>query len=191
MASKKKDEDHDEGTSKITKRQISLYDAVAGRAGYEGFLTEQLPSRYRDTPSTSLTPIPPDEVIFRRKGAPVRYEEGDIYAADRHLKPHQKLPDSDLLKEIHAYTADFYSTAVTQERNLDFRSMDETALLAMGILMEEAAKQVIGKTGDLAFVEEEDDVNGAALGPGSEEAYWHAGRWKRRVIAKSATGKRV
>ena len=34
--------------------------------------------------------------------------------------------------------------------------MDETALLAMGILIEEAAKESLGETGDLTFTEGED-----------------------------------
>ena len=32
--------------------------------------------------------------------------------------------------------------------------MDETALIALGILMEETAREVLGETGDLAFIEE-------------------------------------
>lgn len=31
--------------------------------------------------------------------------------------------------------------------------MDETALIALGILMEESAKEILGETGDLAFTE--------------------------------------
>ncbi len=31
--------------------------------------------------------------------------------------------------------------------------MDETALIALGILMEETAREVLGETGDFAFVE--------------------------------------
>lgn len=38
---------------------------------------------------------------------------------------------------------------------MDFVSMDETALLALGILLEEMAEHVLGDTGDLAFVEGE------------------------------------
>lgn len=38
---------------------------------------------------------------------------------------------------------------------MDFESMDETALLAMGILLEGMAEHVLGDTGDLAFVEGE------------------------------------
>ena len=38
---------------------------------------------------------------------------------------------------------------------MDFESMDETALLALGILLEEMAEHVLGDTGDLAFVEGE------------------------------------
>jgi hypothetical protein len=135
------------------KRQASLYDAVAGRVGYEGFLGEDPPTRNRDTVSRSNIAVPPEEVLFRRKGAPVRYEEDDIYCADRHLQSHQRLPDSDLLKTIHAYASDFYASATPDGGKSDWKSLDETALLAMGILLEEAAAEALGKTGDLALVE--------------------------------------
>jgi hypothetical protein len=135
------------------KRQASLYDAVAGRVGYEGFLGEDPPTKHRDTVSRSNIAVPPEEVLFRRKGAPVRYDEDDIYCADRHLQPHQRLPDSDLLKTIHAYASDFYAKATPDGGKSDFKSLDETALLAMGILLEEAAAEALGKTGDLALVE--------------------------------------
>jgi len=136
------------------RKQATLYDAVAGRIGYEGFLGEDAPSKYRDTVSRSNVPIPPEEVLFRRKGAPIRYEEDDIYPADRHLGPQQRLPDSDLLKTVHAYASDFYANATSDGGKRDFKSLDETALLAMGILLEEAAAEALGKTGDLALVED-------------------------------------
>jgi len=135
------------------RREASLYDAVAGRVGYEGFLGEDPPTKNRDTVSHSNIAVPPEEVLFRRRGAPIRYEEDDIYCADRHLEPHQRLPDSDLLKTIHAYTSDFYANATIDGGKSDFKSLDETALLAMGILLEEAAAEALGKTGDLALVE--------------------------------------
>lgn len=138
------------------RKQATVYDAVAGRVGYEGFLGAPGSSTTRDTNTTSLSAVPPEEVLFRRKGAPVRYAEDDIYNADRHLKPHQKLPDSDLLKTIHAYAADFYSQSTLPGHQHSLMSMGETALIAMGILLEEAAAEALGKTGDLALVEPPD-----------------------------------
>lgn len=133
--------------SKRQKRKaITLYDAVAGRASYEGFLTTQQASKHRDTASTTTTAVPPEEVLFRRKNAPPRYEEDDIYFADRHLKSEQRLPDSDLLKVVHAYASDFYGKHGGEG---DWRSLDETALLAIGILLEEAANAVVDRNGDL------------------------------------------
>lgn len=66
--------------------------------------------------------------------------------------------------------------------------MDETALIAFGILLEESAREMMGETGDLAFTEgadvdeeralssegqdehdEDDDVSGKTTGvPGSD-----------------------
>ena len=63
------------------------------------------------------------------------------------------LPDSDLLKAIHTYAADFYSKMAADGPAVDYKSMDETALLAFGILMEEMADELLGTTGDLALTE--------------------------------------
>lgn len=179
--------DHDPASrANRRKRQASLYDAVAGRVGYEGFLGEDAPTKNRDTVSRSNIAVPPDEVLFRRKGAPVRYEEDDIYCADRHLGPHQRLPDSDLLKTIHAYASDFYASATPNGGKTDFKSLDETALLAMGILLEEAAVEALGKTGDLALVEaaveDDDDVNDLRVGRSDHKS---AKTLKRSVVERS------
>ncbi|EMC91176.1 hypothetical protein BAUCODRAFT_317246 [Baudoinia panamericana UAMH 10762] len=141
------------GKAKATRAAPTLYDAVAGRVGYEGFHTESRPSERRDTASTSLVPVPADEMLFRRKGAPTRFAEDDLYLADRQLLPSQSLPESDLLKVIHAYVSDAWSPGRNSGHATNPRSMDETALLAMGLLLEEAAIATLGKSGDLAFVE--------------------------------------
>lgn len=78
------------------------------------------------------------------------------------------LPDSDLLKSVHRYSSKFYaamgrrnrlllenggSSAAIGRRSVDERSMDETALLAFGILLEEAGREMLGRRGDLVFTE--------------------------------------
>lgn len=118
----------------------------------------------------------PEDVLFRQKNAPVRYAERDVYWASDNL-PEGHLPDSDLLKAVHAYASRFYeamadtfadpdsSPASTQgsppgspswalnDERIDERSMDETALLAFGILLEEASRDALGKRGDVVFTE--------------------------------------
>jgi hypothetical protein len=93
-------------------------------------------------------------VLFRRKNAPIRYEESDFYFASDSLPP-QTLPDSDLLKALHCYTSDFYSRTSADGGGGDWRSLDETALLAAGILMEEVCRETLGETGDMVFTESE------------------------------------
>ena len=164
-----------------TGKPATLYDAVAGRVGYESLLSEQRPSKNRDTARTIDAAVPPGEVLFRRKDAPLRFAEDDVYEADRHLKLDQSLPDSDLLKAIHAYVADYYDRTSNIEA-LDVRSMDETALLAFGILLEEAAAEALGETGDLAFVEQDDEYSSERV---SHDIYWQNGRPCRSVLAPS------
>lgn len=123
--------------------------------------------------------LAPEEVLFRRKKAPERFAEKDIYFANEGLPDDGRgdLPDSDLLKSVHAYASRFYealgrrrgSDSFVGSRLVDERSMDETALLAMGLLLEEAARETLGKSGDLVFTEGVDDSRAGQGGAGKEE----------------------
>ncbi|KAF7586127.1 hypothetical protein BBP40_009423 [Aspergillus hancockii] len=151
------DDQPEELSFKRQKRIANVYDAVAGRINAHGFLPAvPYASRYRDTASSSSRPVRPEEVLFRRQNAPIRYEENDFYFAHESLSPDRPLPTSDLLEAIHAYSADFYDHATPDRGRDDYQSMDETALIAMGILMEEMAKESLGETGDLVLVEGEE-----------------------------------
>ncbi|KAI1353479.1 hypothetical protein F5Y01DRAFT_276208 [Xylaria sp. FL0043] len=158
------------GASILKRRQASVYDAVAGR------VTTTLPinsynsqrSRVkhykRNSPDSRRDPtLAPEEVLFRRSGAPVRYAEKDIYQAHEDLPDGGRniLPDSDLLKTMHSYASHFYKDLPANKQTISSearegiseRSMDETALLAFGILLEEASREALGKRGDLVFTE--------------------------------------
>ncbi|PSS27461.1 hypothetical protein M430DRAFT_154429 [Amorphotheca resinae ATCC 22711] len=151
-------------------RRATVYDAVAGRISAAGFIPKDLviPST-RDTTSTSTTAVSPEAVLFRQRNAPTRYEETDIYFAnERELNA--DLPDSDLLKALHCYASDFYSRATTDGGSGDWRSLDETALIALGILMEEATRDVLGETGDLVFTEGEIVDGPSKIPPGRSQS---------------------
>ncbi|KAK3402726.1 hypothetical protein B0T20DRAFT_6325 [Sordaria brevicollis] len=153
-------------------RELNVYDAVAGNVtlnvrSRSGASRRNDSSTKRQKSSglhSSRDPrYAPEEVLFRRKGAPARYEENDIYWANENLPDAGRhlLPDSDLLKSIHGYTSNFYDVmalrlgprCVIGSRTIDERSMDETALLAFGILLEEASREAMGKKGDLVLTE--------------------------------------
>ncbi|RDW81242.1 uncharacterized protein DSM5745_04799 [Aspergillus mulundensis] len=141
-------------TEKQRKRRANLYDAIAGRVNSHGFISaKSYASKYRDTASSSSRPIPPEEVLFRRKGMPVRYEETDTYFAHESLSSDRPLPSSELLEAIHSYTADFYDQAVRPNGRANHYSMNGRSLMFMGILLEELARESLGETGDLALVE--------------------------------------
>jgi len=129
-------------------RPITVYDAVAGRAGLNGFLT----SEQRD--SDNVLPITPQEVLQGRSTVPEELLH-DSYDAAGSLPASTKLPDSDTMKAIHAYASEYYSAAVAEDGKFDFKSLDETALIAVGILLEEAVREALGQAGDMAFVEPE------------------------------------
>ena len=132
-------------------------------------------------------PLTPEEVLFRPPRAPVRYEEDDIYFRHEKLRPDQRLPDSDLLKALHAYASDYYycnaaADPPSDQGVADFGSMDETALLAMGILLEEAARQKLGETGDMALVEPEDEDDR------EDPMIWTGQEWEKRIIPEKMKG---
>lgn len=154
--------------------------------------------------------LAPEEVLFSRKHAPQRYAEKDIYFAHENLpgSGHDVLPDSDMLKAVHGYTSHFYEALAQRHdregrgnlRLVDERSMDETALLALGMLLEEAARESLGKNGDLVFTEGVEDATGRNAGKragredaasrgsqtraelGGDDAFWKRKHPKRRKI---------
>ncbi|KAI9705752.1 MAG: hypothetical protein M1820_005000 [Bogoriella megaspora] len=129
---------------------LSVYDAVAGRITQSGH-------RRKYFNPTGVAPLLPEDVLFRSSRAPLRYEEDDVYFQNEKLPENRKLPDPDLLKALHAYASDYYFCTSPNNGATDFRSMDETALLALGILIEEAAVQALGPSGDMLFTEADDE----------------------------------
>ncbi|ETI26887.1 hypothetical protein G647_09986 [Cladophialophora carrionii CBS 160.54] len=134
-------------------RQITVYDAVAGRAGLNGFLTQQ------QRLSENVLPISPEAVFLGRTTVPedVIHQQYDLSST---LPGSSKLPESEMLKAIHTYASDFYASAAAQGGKFDFKSLDETALIAIGVLLEEAVKEALGQNGDMVFVEPEGLENG-------------------------------
>ncbi|KAK0741294.1 hypothetical protein B0T18DRAFT_432425 [Schizothecium vesticola] len=151
-------------------RLINVYDAVAGRATvydhplYIRTSTSTSRSTTRRASISADAVLAPEEVLFRRANAPVRYAEDDMYWAHEDL-PDGALPSSDLLKSVHHHVSRYYEAMNVRlgggdEDPVDERSMDETALLAFGILLEEAARDALGREGDLVFTEGEGEADG-------------------------------
>lgn len=113
---------------------------------------------------SSRQPLRPDEVLFKQANAPIRYEETDYYNAHTRLPADQQLPSGDLLAAIHAYVSKLYSRTAEGDSQPTWKCMDETALIAFGILLEETAREVLGETGDFAFTEAADDEEERVFG---------------------------
>ncbi|CAG8160588.1 unnamed protein product [Penicillium olsonii] len=148
------DELRDGQASKPSKRRANLYDAVAGRVNPRGVNPIQsFASQYRDTASSGARAFRPEELLFRGKDPATRSLDEEKYFANEKLPADRPLPNSELLEAIHAYAADYFEYATADNGQDDHRTMDETALLAMGILIEEMASEELGDTGDLVLVE--------------------------------------
>ncbi|KAI0016197.1 hypothetical protein F4780DRAFT_783482 [Xylariomycetidae sp. FL0641] len=179
-------DNNNNGRRKRQRREANVYDAVAGRVTTTHALHDDYDTPHRhDRASTRDPKLAPEEVLFRRVGAPARFAEKDIYwtAGAGRAEAVAQLPDGDLLQAAHVYASEFYGALGRADRraqeagprrqrggegiNLDERSMDETALLALGILLEEAGRDVLGRRGDLVFTE------GVEVGEDGEED-WEA-----------------
>lgn len=149
-----------------SRQMPTVYDAVAGKKkhachcmttttdAFQGRVTQNglLGPKHSEQRRANQR-LRPDEVLFKKNNAPTRFEETDYYYAHRNLPPHQSLPSGELLTAIHAYVSKLYSRMQDDGAEKIWRSMDETALIAFGILMEESVKEVIGDSGDLALTE--------------------------------------
>ncbi|KAK4463449.1 hypothetical protein QBC42DRAFT_324240 [Cladorrhinum samala] len=189
-------------------------------------------SSFSAPPRAGAPRLAPEEVLFRRRKAPTRYAESDIYWANEDLDDggggggSAALPGSGLLVSVHRYASLFYehvglkggddgggsSSGVwvgrdgqgaeeegggsvgglsrgDKKRLVDERSMEESALLAFGILLEEAGREVLGRGGEKVFVEGsgrsgEDGERGG--GGGGAGGWWMEGDGTEVIIEGEA-----
>lgn len=131
---------------KRKRRTASVYDVVAARVGLNGFLTPE------QQISNTVRPLAPEDVLVR--GASTTDASKALNKAEQRLEDLDiDLPDSDLLKAVHAYAAVFYDKATLDRGKYDLRSLDGSALIAVGCLLEESARQLLGENGDMVLVE--------------------------------------
>jgi len=125
------------------RRWVStVYDSVASRVSYEGFIKPAVVDEHGETKSRSGKAMPADEVLGQRKRAP-----DEVY----NVSQAEGLPESDLLVAVHQYASDYYH--LTGQGEINKRSLDESAMLAVGILLEETISGLLGETGHLALVD--------------------------------------
>ena len=79
------------------RRYVSILKLThVGRVTSRGLVGETNDkTRHSDT-NHNAKPISPEEVLFRKKAAPTRFEETDFYFAHEQLPASRRLPDSDL-----------------------------------------------------------------------------------------------
>ena len=91
------------------------------------------------------------EARWAKANGRARWSEEQVAELKGRLKV-GRLPDGDLCAVVHEFASLYYG-AMGEEG--DWRSMNETALLAVGVLIEETVSGLLGETGWIAFVEGE------------------------------------
>jgi hypothetical protein len=164
----------------VKTRRSNIYEAVTGKQVYkvsestqanvvEGNVTRAGRIGNITDVKASTQSLRPDEVLFKQKNAPIRYEETDYYFDHANLPAEQPLPPGELLSTLHAYIAKLYSRTECFEMEKVWKCMDGTALIAFGILMEETVREALGETGDFAFTEAADEEEERVLADGDEQ----------------------
>lgn len=97
--------------------------------------------------------IPPDEVLLAQSQTgikiPIRHRE--------EFPKDAPLPLAELLKAIHYYASKRVSKLPSEDKIALERSLDETALLGFGVMVEELADSYIDENGVDIFVENDED----------------------------------
>lgn len=96
--------------------------------------------------------LPPDEALFRRYPAPDSLDRRTIYPSDALDLPPGLIPDAELLRAIHLYAAQLFAGLGARSADRCWGAFDGTALLAVGALVEEAVREMVGESGERAFV---------------------------------------
>jgi len=153
-------------------------DADIGRLNFEGFIpkTPRYPDG-RDRPSVRMNPVVPDVLVRHNASAFLKHTD---HLQQDFFNPDPNLPNRGLVMALRAYASNFYARAIPGGGEIDYCSMDTSALLAIGKLLEATVETIIGETGDLAFVE------GASFDKrgGPRRFYPGVGSWEPRVLEK-------
>lgn len=128
------------------RRWKTVYDAVAGR-----LISNDDGKDWRNNRGTETEKIiAPDDYLMKLPSAP---DDGIP------IEYHPDLPSSDLLSAIHSYAAEYFKAHGIWQ---GYRSMDHSALLGIGILMEEYIDQLLGPNGCEFYAEPEEEQEEAS-----------------------------
>ncbi|KAF3171922.1 hypothetical protein TWF225_009029 [Orbilia oligospora] len=96
-------------------------------------------------------PAGADEILFHNPMNPGFVLPDSVKSILEDEKIMGDLPDSDLLKAVHRYASEFFDAKGWD--GVMARSLDESALLAIGVILEEYCREMVGKDGGMVFAE--------------------------------------
>ena len=155
----------------------TIWDVMAGRVNHRGFISST--PHYamdRDNPSSSTKPVNLRAWLSRHAPSSMKYAEPPpLSQSIQDAKP----KDDDLLRALHLYVSEFYAHLPNGEIN--FQSMDATALMAMAMLLEETMESKVGGDAWRAFMEGENSLDEFGQ-PVKKFFDVHTGQWQPSVL---------
>lgn len=124
---------------------------ISGRLNRQGSTFHSYTSRWRRNVSSTRAVRPSNDILSRLQGDD---NLGDW--CNEETLDDVPLPESEIIEAIQSYAGHFYANTTDSRRTEHFSSMNGSALIAMGVLLEELGSELLGETGDMVLVERED-----------------------------------
>ncbi|KAK6497878.1 hypothetical protein TWF481_012277 [Arthrobotrys musiformis] len=150
LSSEDEDKDEDEDEEEIEKKRGKPYN-FSTKSNVYAASSSNVTISGRRLDIRHSKPASADEILFHNPSNPSFVLPDSVKNILEDQKVTGNLPDSDLLKVVHRYVAEFFAAKGWDE--VMTRSMDESAMLAIGVILEEYCREMIGKDGDMVFAE--------------------------------------
>ena len=148
----------DDVTSVKPRIYPTIWDVMAGRVNRQGFIpSTPFYAASRDVPSSSTKPVNLRGYLLRNAPKSLQSADHQYLSQSTPAIQDAKPKDDDLLRALHVYVSEFYAHLPGGEIN--FQSMDASALIAMAVLLEETMEAKVGEDGWRALMEGENSLD--------------------------------
>lgn len=127
---------------------------ISGRVNRQRFISRSNKSRWRRNVSSTRSVRSSKYILSRLEG-----DEGLEDWIDEESPYDVPLPESDILEAVQSHAGHFYAKTTDSRRTEPFYSMNGSALIAMGVFLEELGNELLGETGGMVLVVREDGDN--------------------------------
>lgn len=150
-STKNDDDDDDDSEEEVEKEESKWTPYALSKTNVYTASSSLLTISHRSLSQRHSKPASADELLFHNPLNPDFVLPDSVKSILEDKSIVGDLPDSDLLKAVHRYVAEFFEAKGWE--GVMGRAMDESALLAIGVILEEWGRDMVGKEGGMVFAE--------------------------------------